>query len=146
MYVPPEARNAICDSCTEGDCSLDLAGLTESVAVVNLDRLNNITRNSGERADCAILWNEKQIFAIVELKGGQTDVTIDKVVRQLQGSVNKLDSLIFDQHVHDFYPILMYKGRDPTRSLGGKLIKFRGIPRRIIPRKCGEKLSSIPVR
>ena len=146
MYVPPQALDAVCDSCSEEGCSLDFTGLTQSVKVVNLNRLQNTIRVPGERADCAVLWNEKQIFAIVELKGGQTDVTINKVVRQLQGSVNTLNSLISDQQVHDFYPILMYKGRDPTRSLRGKLIRFRGITRKIIPRECGEKLSSIPVR
>ena len=82
----------------------------------------------------------------MELKGGLTDVTIKKMVEQIQGSLDMLEEIAWDQDAHDFYPILMYHGKDPTRALKGQLVVFRGIKRKIIPRECGARLSSIPHR
>lgn len=146
MYVPPEALSAVCQQCSEGGCSLDLGGLAKSVDLIDLNQLKAKLRVSGSISDCAILWKNKQIFSIVELKGGQAKFPVAKVVEQIQLSLNLMDSIAADQHIHDFYPILMYRGPDPTRALNGKLVTFRGTPRRIIPRKCGEKLNSIRVR
>ena len=54
-----------------------------------------------------------------------------------------MDDLASDQHVTDFYPILMYRGHYPTKALQGKLIEFRGQKRRLIPMACGSRLTSI---
>ena len=143
MYVPPQALNCRCDSCSEGDCSIDLTGMARNVDILNLDCLKNVTRRKGRISDCAILWRERGIFAIVELKGGR-DLVIDRLVEQIQEGVNSIDSLAQDQHLEDFYPILMYKGRDPTTALRGKLVEIRGIKRKVIPLECGARLSAIP--
>ena len=132
-----------CDTCCEGGCSIDLTGRSKIIHVLDLNCVQKKLRIGGEIADCAILWKEKNIFAIVELKGGLTKVSIDKVARQIQGGLNALNSVMFDQKVEDIFPIFMYAGRDPTSALKGKLVGIRGITRRIIPLKCGKRLSSI---
>lgn len=146
MFVPSQALRAVCASCCENNCHLELAGLSRSVNVLDLNRLKQTLRIKGRISDCAVLWNEKQIFAIVELKGGQAAITIDRVVAQIQGGLDALDGITWDQHVHDFYPILMYHGKDPTPALRGQLVVFRGTKRRIIPKECGSRLSSVPHR
>ena len=144
MYVPPQAIQCQCDSCCEGDCSISLIGKAKAIHIVDLDCLKRATKRQGRMSDCAIFWKAKNFFAVVELKGGQTKITIDKAVEQIQAGVDLVDGLTKDQHIADFFPILMYRGPDPTRALGGKLIECRGIKRKVIARKCGEKLSSIP--
>ena len=144
MYIPPQALSCQCESCCEGNCSINLGGRAKTIRVLNLDCLKTATKEKGRISDCAILWREKEIFTIVELKGGQNKVTIDKAVEQIQAGVNLIDSLTKDQHVADFFPVLMYRGPDPTKALHGKLVVCRGIKRKVIPRKCGAKLSSIP--
>ena len=111
--------------------------------MLNLNCVRNVIRTRGRIADCALLWKEREIFAIVELKGGETSVTVDIVVQQIQAGIGIMDRLSSDQHVSDFYPILMYRGRDPTRALWSRLVEFRGQRRRIIPMKCGSRISSI---
>ena len=143
MDVPPQALNCRCDSCSEGGCSIDLTGTARNVHVLNLDCLKNVTRRVGRTADCAILWKERGVFAIVELKGGQNTV-IDRLVEQIQEGVNSIDSLTQDQRLEDFYPVLMYKGKDPTAALRDKRVKIRGIERRVIPLECGSRLTAIP--
>ena len=69
---------------------------------------------------------------------------IDRLVEQIQEGVNSIDSLTQDQHLEDFYPVLMYKGKDPTAALRGKTVKIRGIRRTVIPLECGSRLSAIP--
>ena len=140
MYVPPQALSSVCDSCAENNCCLDLTGERTNIRVVNLDDLNSALHGSGSISDCAILWHEREVFAIVELKGGQSSITADRVVEQIQGSLNMIDSLTEDQHVADYFPILLYRGKDPTTSLRGKLVQFRGQPRRIILGSCGVRL------
>lgn len=142
MYVPPQALCCICDSCSEGDCSIDLTGRTNAIHVLNLDCVREATRCTGRIADCAILWRDKALFAIVELKGGQNAVRANIVVQQIQAGVCLIDRLASDQHVADFYPILMYRGPDPTRTLREQLIEFRGQKRHIIPMECGSRLTS----
>ena len=144
MYVPPQALSSECDSCAEGGCHVDLTGLRNQVSIINLDSLKSALRRSGRISDCAILWNDHQIFAVVELKGGRAGITVDRVVEQLQESLKAIDSITLDQDVHDFYPLLMYRGPDPTRSLRGKRVAFRGIERGIIPRTCGSLLRDVP--
>ena len=144
MYIPPQALSCESKSCCEGNCSIDLVGKSKAVRILNLDRLKKVTKKTGRISDCAILWMEKDIFTIVELKGGQSKVTIDKAVEQIQAGANLIDSLTKDQHIADFFPVLMYQGPDPTKALGGKIVECRGIKRKVIPRKCGEKISTIP--
>lgn len=143
MYVPPQALGCICEACCEGACHIDLTGRARVVHVLDLNCVKNAARRKGRISDCAILWKEKEIFAIVELKGGQSATNVNLVVLQIQAGVRMLDNLAKDQHVTDFYPILMYRGRDPTRSLRSRLVEFRGQKRRIIPMECGSRLSSI---
>ena len=71
-------------------------------------------------------------------------MVIDRLVKQIQAGVDIIDSLGEDQHFEDFYPILMYRGRDPTKALRGKVVETRGIKRRVIFLKCGARLSEIP--
>lgn len=143
MYVPPQALKCTCDSCSEGNCRIDLKGKAKDVHVVNLDCLKKATKAKGQIADCAILGKERGMFAIVELKGGQ-NIVIDKLVEQIQAGVDIIDSLSQDQPLEDFYPILMYKGKDPITALRGKLIRVRGIQRKVITSKCGSRLSKVP--
>lgn len=143
MYVPPQTLGCVCDLCSEGNCSIDLTGRTRIVQVLNLDCVRTATRSTGRIADCAILWNDREIFSVVELKGGQSALNVGLVVQQIQAGVSMIDRLAEDQHVADFYPILMYRGRDPTRALRSSRIAFRGQIRRIIPMECGSRLSSI---
>ena len=116
MYVPPQALDCTCASCSEGNCSIDLAGTINYVHVLNLDCLKSVTHRKGRISDCAILWRERGIFAIVELKGGRQDAVIDRLVKQIQSGLDIIDSLAPDQHLEDFYPILMYRGEDPTTA------------------------------
>ena len=117
VYVPPQALGCICDACCEGRCHIDLTGRTKVVHVLNLNCVKNAARRKGRISDCAILWKGREIFAVVELKGGDTAVKIDIAVQQIQAGVRAMGDLVWDQHVTDFYPILMYRGRDPTRAL-----------------------------
>ena len=143
MYVPPQVIGCIHDKCCEGRCHIDLIGRIRSIHVLNLNCVRNVIHARGRIADCALLWKEREIFAIVELKGGETSVTVDIVVQQIQTGIRIMDRLSSDQHVSDFYPILMYRGRDPTRALRSRLVEFRGQRRRIIPMKCGSRISNI---
>ena len=143
MYVPPQALGCVRGLCCEGNCHIDLTGRATAVHVLNLDCVRKTVRGRGRIADCALLWKEKEIFAVVELKGGETSVTVDIVVQQIQAGIHMMDQLSSDQHVTDFYPILMYRGRNPTRALRRKLVEFRGQKRRIIPLKCGSLLRGI---
>ena len=118
-------------------------GATNYVHILNLDCLKKATKREGRISDCAILWKERGVFAVVELKGGQNAV-IDRLVEQIQKGVNSIDSLAQDQHLEDFYPVLMYEGKDPTAALRDKRVKIRGIQRRVIPLKCGSQLTAIP--
>ena len=143
MYIPPQILGCSCDACCEAGCSIDLTGRSKIIHVLDLNCVRTARRLGGKIADCAFLWKEKNIFAIVELKGGLTKVSIDKVTKQIQGGINALNDLMGDQKIEDIYPIYMYAGKDPTAALKGKLVGVRGITRRIIPLKCGERLSSI---
>ncbi len=111
--------------------------------MVNLDCLRKATKSKGRIADCAILWRGRGVFAIVELKGGQ-NIVIGKLVEQIQEGVNIIDRLAQDERVEDFYPILMYRGKDPTTALRGNLVEIRGLKRKVIPLKCGAPLNAIP--
>ena len=144
MYVPPQALRCIRDSCSEGNCSIDLTGRKKALHVLNLDCLSKVMRHKGRISDCAILWKEKELFAVVELKGGQSAIDAKRVVEQIQAGVRMVDDLAHDQHVADFYPILMYGGPDPTRTLRDRLIEFRGQKRHVIPMECGSLLTGIP--
>ena len=143
MYVPPQSLGCICDSCSAGNCSIDLKGKAKDVHVVNLDCLKNATKTKGQITDCAILGRQRGVFAVVELKGGQ-NIVINKLVEQIQAGVNLMDSLSQDQHVEEFYPILMYRGKDPATALRDKLVEIRGLKRRVIPLECGSLLSKVP--
>ena len=143
MYVPPQALRCIRNSCSEGNCSIDLTGLAGIVHVLSLDCVRTAIRGAGRIADCAILWKEKELFAVVELKGGLSAVNANLVVRQIQAGVRVMGHLASDQHVADFYPILMYRGHYPYKALQGELIEFRGQKRRLIPMECGSRLSSV---
>ena len=68
MYVPPQAIPCQCDICCENNCSLDLTGIKNQVAVVGLDCVKKFRRSPGRIADCAIIWKNEDMFAIVELK------------------------------------------------------------------------------
>lgn len=122
---------------------MDLTGLTSFVHVLDLDCVRAAVRTTGRIADCAILWKDKDLFAVVELKGGQSAVNANLVVQQVQAGVSIMNDLASDQHVADFFPILMHRGHYPRKALQGKLIEFRGQKRRLIPMECGSQLSSI---
>ena len=111
--------------------------------VLNLDCLSKAVRHKGRISDCAILWKEKELFAVVELKGGQSAIDAKRVVEQIQAGVRLVDNLASDQRIVDFYPILMYGGPDPTRTLRDRIIEFRGQKRHVIPMECGSRLTSI---
>ena len=109
---------------------------------MNRDCVKVAVRHAGKIADCAILWKNKDLFAVVELKGGHR-ISASHVAQQIQGGVCLVDKLAGSQQIADFYPVLMYRGPDPTRALRGKLIEFRGLKRSIIPKRCGSRLSDI---
>ena len=111
--------------------------------MLNLDCVRTAIRSTGRIADCAILWKEKALLAVVELKGGLSAVNAVRVVQQIQAGVRVMSDLAGDQHVADFYPILMYRGHYPYKALQGMLIEFRGRKRRLIPLTCGSRLSSV---
>ena len=143
MYVPPQALSSTRDSCEEGDCHLDLAGVANTVNVICLDSLKKVLKRPGRISDCAILWKNRDIFAIVELKGGQANVNADLVVKQIQQGLDTMDSLMSDQHIADFFPIILYRSKDPTTSLRGRQVRFRGIDRKIILGQCGNRLNKM---
>jgi hypothetical protein len=140
MYVPPQAVPCICTSCSESSVTLQLTGIDKNVDVINLDCLKEKTNQAGNIADCAILLKQRDMFAIVELKGGQDR---DKVERQVYGGLNIIDQLTHDQHLQDFFPIFIYKGRDPTTAFRSMRFELRGISRRIIPRRSDSQLVDI---
>lgn len=141
MYVPPQALSARCDSCAEGNCYLDITRAAKAVNIINLNNLNKVLRRKGKRSDCAILWKSRNIFAVVELKGGQAGIPTEKVVEQLQESLDTIDSIVKDQHVIDYFPILLYRSKDPTTAFRGKRVRFRGQEKRIILGICGSRLN-----
>lgn len=141
MYVPPQAISCQCDHCCENQCSLDLAGIKSQVAVVELNGVRKITRASGNIADCAIIWKNEDVFAIVELKGGQ--IASPKAVDQIQGAVNVMMDLFKKQTVKQLYPILLYNGKDPTNTFANERIDFNHEKRRIILAECGTRLETI---
>ena len=143
MYVPPQALSCICSACSEGNCYIDLRGRSKITHVLNLTCLKGRMRRAGNIADCAILWKGRSIFSVIELKGGLSHVGASLVAKQIQAGVDLIAELICDQHVTDFFPILLYRGRDPTTSMRRKLIVFRGQKRRIIIRPCGTRLGSV---
>ncbi|MDP6071653.1 MAG: FAD binding domain-containing protein [SAR202 cluster bacterium] len=80
---------------------------------------------------------------IDEFKGGH-DISIQRLVEQIQGGCNAISDLLDGQTVEDFHPIRMYSGkRDPRRALQGKRVMFRGQPRRVMVAPCGSRLSTI---
>ena len=121
---------------------MDLTGLTKQVHVLEFNKVKRVLKRPGRISDCAVLWKDKDIFAVIELKGGHTDVTIDKAVEQIQEGLDTIDAITKDQHVADYFPLLLYRGKDPTSALRGKNVEFRGIPRKVIPRECGSRLSA----
>lgn len=122
---------------------MDLTGRAKAVHVLNLDCVRAAVKRTGRIADCAILWKDRGLFAIVELKGGRNAVDASLVAQQIQSGVDVVGSLVNDQHVSDFYPILMYRGPKPSRNLRHRLIEFRGQKRHIILMACGSRLTGI---
>ena len=51
--------------------------------------------------------------------------------------------LFVKQNVKQLYPIVMYKGKDPTRTFEDKRINFKSEKRRIILARCGTRLDWI---
>ena len=143
MFIPPEFVDCECDSCCEGNCSIDLTGRTNDVHILNLNCVRSRGKLSGPIADCVILYKQLGVFAIVELKGGQTKAIVKEVVGQIQGGLDAMTTFAWDQHIKDFFPILMYKGPDPTSAFASSRVKFRGQLRRIIFRPCGSPVSGI---
>ena len=144
MYVPPQAVPCQCTECYENNCDINLRGMTHELYIIGLNCLKKIRRQPGNIADCAILWKNQDVFAIVELKGGQ--VPSPKAVSQIQGGVDLMMPLFIKQKVHQLYPILMYKGKDPTHVFATERISFRGEKRRIIVAECGTRLEDILVK
>ena len=120
-----------------------MRGRSKITHVLDLTCLKQRLRRPGNISDCAILWKSRNIFSIVELKGGFSHVGASLVAKQIQAGVDLIAELIWDQHVIDFFPILLYRGRDPTTSLRRELIVFRGQRQRIIIRACGTVLGSV---
>ena len=103
MYVPPELLECECESCAEGDCSVDLTGISQNVHVLNLDCVKRRARRGGRVSDCAILWKNENIIAVVELKVGKTRIDADSVTAQIQGGINLIYRYLGDtQRVDDF--------------------------------------------
>lgn len=146
MFIPPQILDCMAESCEYGGCSANLTGLDAQIEVLNLDCVSAAIRHKGAICDCALLWTNKNIFAVIELKGGQNPV-IKKLVRQIQGDLNAIAGLVSDQQVEAFYPILLYHGkRDPTASLRGMNVKFRNTSKRPISLKCGERIAPTIVK
>ena len=145
MDLPANVEKCRCESCSGDQCDIGLTGMASEVDVLDLDCIGPIIRHQGEIADCIIWWKEKNLAAVVELKGGQ-DITVKGLVRQIQGGLDALERLTEGQPVDDFIPILMYRAkRDPTSALNRRdnKVQFRGRPRFIIARPCGFELAAI---
>ena len=127
MDLPANVEKCRCESCSGEQCDIGLTGMASEVDVLDLDCIGPIIRHQGEIADCIIWWKEKNLAAVVELKGGQ-DITVKGLVRQIQGGLDALERLTEGQPVDDFIPILMYRA---------------GRPRFIIARPCGFELAAI---
>ncbi len=144
MYAEGEYVNCQCSDCEEGGCRLDLAGMTDQVVVLDMNKVRDVQDRGGDICDCGILFNDEAIIAAVELKGGQ-NANVAKLVSQIQGGLDSLAEAVDSQHVSYFYPILMYKSRrDPSRGLAGvDPLRFRGMRRHVMAYPCGTRLSAI---
>ncbi len=141
--IPANVETCVCTECEGSGCHVDLAGLARDVDVLDMDCVKRVNRTTGRICDCAILWRSRRLVAATELKGGQ-DISIQRLVEQIQGGCNAISDLLNGQTVEDFYPIRMYSGkRDPRRALQGKRVMFRGQPRRVMVAPCGSRLSTI---
>ena len=140
MYVPPMALQCVRAECAESGVSLGLAGMTSNVHTINLDCLKQVMRRPGAISDCAILLQNRGMFAVVELKGAQDR---SKVESQVEAGINMIDQMTQDQHLEEFFPIVIYTGRDPTAAFRGTQFEIRGIKRRIIPRFSGSRFLDI---
>ena len=140
MYVPPMAQQCLRTECAESGVSLGLIGMTSKTELINLDCLKRAMRRPGNIADCAVLLQNRDMFAVIELKGAQDR---SKVKSQVEAGLDIVDQMTQDQHLEDFFPIFVYTGRDPTTAFRGMRFEIRGITRRIIPRFTGNELLDI---
>lgn len=143
MYVPAELEKCRSAGCSEGGCSLDLAGVAGDVEVLSVNCLKGILRHRGRVCDCAVLWKASHRIAAVELKGGQS-ASVKILVEQLQGGLKLLEKVLKGQVVSEFFPVLLYSGKkNPTSALANRRVSFRGQQHRIIVQPCGARLVSI---
>lgn len=118
--------------------------MASQVKVLSMNCVKSITKAKGRICDCGILWNEAPIIAVIELKGGKSDVNVNKSVKQLQSGLKVLDRQLSGQQVDDFFPILLYRGkRDPTPALSNRRVTFRQDSRRVIAKPCGTDLAAV---
>lgn len=142
VYLPPRVAPCRCVSCSEGNCRVDLTGLAAQVEVVKLECVKKLLRLAGRMCDCGIVWKNRRFIAAVELKGGK-NLAVDRAVTQIQRGLHIMESVLSGQTVEDFFPILLFGGRDPTASLGGVRVNFRGSQRLVIARPCGARLATV---
>ena len=89
-------------SCHEGECECVVESVKSQVHIVNMNCAKNAVNKRGRICDCGILWKTHPQFAVVELKGGTSNLPIKKLVEQLQGGLDLLDKQLADQIVEDF--------------------------------------------
>ena len=142
VYLPPRVAPCRCVSCSEGNCHVYLTGLAAQVEVVKLECVKKLLRLAGRICDCGIVWKNRPLIAAVELKGGK-NLPVGRAVAQIQQGLHAMESVLSGETVEDFLPILLFGGRDPTASLVGVRVNFRGSQRRIIARPCGARLSNV---
>lgn len=142
VYLPAKVAPCQCVSCSEGNCHVDLTGLAAQVEVVKLECVKKLLRLAGRMCDCGIVWKNRRFIAAVELKGGK-NLAVDRAVAQIQQGLHTMESVLSGQTVEDFFPILLFRDRDPTPSLGAVRVSFRGSQRRVIARPCGARLANI---
>ena len=144
MNVPPTLLNCISTSCCEGDCGCAVSSLRAQVNILDMNCAKGVVKKRGRICDCGILWKVHPRFAVVELKGGRGDLDLAKLVEQLQGGLDLLEKQLVGQDVDDFFPILLYRGKnDPTAALRNRIVKFRTLTRNVIAKPCGTDLRKV---
>ena len=142
MNIKEASARCACACCSDQGCKLLLKGLQSPYVILNLECLRDAERVGGHVCDRGVLLgDDKFTIVVIEFKGGQVH-DLKLAIEQLQNGLHLLEGLV-DKPVQDVYPILVYRGQDPTPALVGRKVSFKSFQRSVTPFVCGSNLANI---
>ena len=128
--------------CRGHGCAVSMKGLPQARVIINLD-CPALELGNAKRCDFVVIVerDDGARVAAIELKRGSFDTS--QVVKQLQGGAcyaETLEAVVATR----FDPVLAHGKRvhkTKLRALRSKRVAYRGCPRRIVLRRCGEPLA-----